>query len=367
MAVENVGKPYWINFKMDYVVFGYFAAVTVLAGIIFGIAPALQASRVDLNETLKEGARSAGGVRTGYLSGALVVLQFTLAVVLLSGAGLLIRSFLIAQDEFAFLGGEKILHARLNLPSNRYPKPEDRQHFLEKLMPRLGSLPGAQNISMVSNPPGMGSAGWRVEVESHPVAENEQRPAVASAVMSPGYFRLLGIPLLRGREFDESDGLPGKEAVVVSQQFVARFFPDQDPLGKRIKLFGPDSQAKPPMSIVGVVPDVRQNDPSGPSNDPVVMVPYRSESYSSIAMLIRSQVPVASLAPALRREVQQVDGELPLFDVGSLEEWFQRGRWYLRVFGTTFLIFAVIAMGMAAVGIYGVIAHTTNRRTREIG
>jgi ABC-type antimicrobial peptide transport system permease subunit len=121
------------------------------------------------------------------------------------------------------------------------------------------------------------------------------------------------------------------------------------------------------MSIVGVVPDVRQNDPSGPSNDPVVMVPYRSESYSSIAMLIRSQVPVASLAPALRREVQQVDGELPLFDVGSLEEWFQRGRWYLRVFGTTFLIFAVIAMGMAAVGIYGVIAHTTNRRTREIG
>jgi hypothetical protein len=211
MAVENVGKPYWINFKMDYVVFGYFAAVTVLAGIIFGIAPALQASRVDLNETLKEGARSAGGVRTGYLSGALVVLQFTLAVVLLSGAGLLIRSFLIAQDEFAFLGGEKILHARLNLPSNRYPKPEDRQHFFEKLMPRLGSLPGAQNISMVSNPPGMGSAGWRVEVESHPVAENEQRPAVASVVMSPGYFRLLGIPLLRGREFDESDGLPGKE------------------------------------------------------------------------------------------------------------------------------------------------------------
>jgi predicted permease len=367
MAVENVGKPYWVSFAMDYVVFGYFAAVTLLAGLFFGIAPALQASRVDLNETLKEGARSAGGVRTGYLSGALVVFQFTLAVVLLSGAGLMIRSFLLAQDEFSSLDAEQILHARVNLPSDRYPKPEERQRFFEKLIPQLASLPGAENVSMVSNPPGMGSAGWRVEIEGRAIAQNENRPAVAGIVASPGYFRLLGIPLLRGREFDETDGLPGKEGVVVTQQFVARFFPNEDPLGKRVRLFGSDSQAKPSMTIVGVVPDLRQNDPSGPSNDPVVMVPYRSESYSSMAILVRSQGTVTALAPAFRSEVQQLDGELPLFDVGSLEEWFQRGRWHLRVFGTTFFIFALIAMGMAAVGIYGVMAHSTVRRTREIG
>ncbi|MBL8220644.1 MAG: ABC transporter permease, partial [Bryobacterales bacterium] len=152
-AVENVGKPYWIDFSMDYLVFCYFAAVSIFAGVLFGIAPAWQSSKVDLNTSLKDGTRTSGGLRAGYLSGALVVVQFTLAVVLLSGAGLMMRSFVNAQQINPNVPGDKILSAILNLPRSRYGKPEERQQFFEQLLPRLGALPGAQSVSMVSNPP----------------------------------------------------------------------------------------------------------------------------------------------------------------------------------------------------------------------
>ena len=367
LAVQNVGKPYWIDFSMDYAVFGYFAAIIVLSGIIFGIAPALQASKVDLNQALKEGARSAGGSRGGLLTSVLVVFQFTLAVVLLSGAGLMMRSFLLAQEEFSYLNARQILHARVNLPSSRYPKPEDRHRFFEKLMTRLESLPGAKAVSFASNPPGTGSSGWRFELEGQPIPEAERRPAAAGVVVSKDYFRLLGMPV-RGREFQDSDGLPGKEAAIVSRQFVARHWPNENPIGKRLRLFGgPDNQPRAWMTVIGEVPGFRQNDPRDLNNDSQVFVPHRFESNSGMAILVRTQGPPAALAPAVRSEMQQLDEDLPLFGVESLQEQYQRSRWHWRVFGTLFLIFAVVALGMAAIGIYAVMTHTTNRRIQEIG
>jgi predicted permease len=367
LAVQNVGKPYWIDFSMDYTVFGYFAAIIVLSGIIFGIAPALQASKLDLNQALKEGARSAGGARGGLLTSVLVVFQFTLAVVLLSGAGLMMRSFLLAQEEFSYLNARQILHARVGLPSSRYPKAEDRQRFYEKVMTRLGSLPGAKVVSFASNPPGTGSSGWRFELEGQSIPEAERRPAAAGVVASKDYFRLLGIPVLRGREFEDNDGMPGKEAAIVRREFVTRHWPNQDPIGKRLRLFDPNNQARAWMTVIGEVPGFRQNNPTNPNNDSQVFVPHRFESNSGMAILIRTQGPPAALAPALRSEVQQLDEDLPLFAVQSLEEEYQRSRWHWRVFGTLFLIFAVVALGMAAVGIYAVMTHATNRRTQEIG
>ncbi len=367
-AVEDVGKPYWIDFSMDYVVFAYFALVSITAGVLFGIAPALQSSKVDLNTSLKDGTRTAGGLRSGYLSGALVVLQFTLAVVLLSGAGLMMRSFLQAQRVNPQVAGERILSAVINLPRSRYAKPEERQQFFQKLLPRLQALPGAQAVSMVSNPPGTGAGGWRYEVEGKPL-ERENRPAAAGVVASPGYFSLTGLNLLRGRDFEERDGEPGKETAIVNQQFIAKHWPGEDGLGKRIRLFHAENQARSWLTIVGVVQDFVQMSPSSSnaSNDTILFVPYRMESYDSIVMLVRTAGSPASLAGPLRAEVQQLDQDLPLFQVGALEEWFQRGRWHLRVFGTLFLVFAAIAMGMAAVGIYAVMAQATSRRTKEIG
>src|SRR5262249_41795696 len=157
--------------------FGYFAAIIMLSGVVFGIAPALQASRLDLSEALKEGARSAGGPRGGLATSALVVFQVTLAGALAGGAGLWMRRFLLAADDISYPRGEQVLTAPLTLPASRYPKPEERQRFFEKLMPRLASLPGAQAVAFVSNPPGSGAAGWRFELEGQAIAEAERRPA----------------------------------------------------------------------------------------------------------------------------------------------------------------------------------------------
>ena len=368
LAVQNVGKPYWIDFSMNYAVFGYFGAITVVCGLIFGLAPALSASKVDLSAVLGEGARNAGSRRGGYLSGALVVLQFTLAVVLLSGAGLMMRSFVSAQNEFAELEGEQVLTGQLSLSSSKYADAENRLHFYERLMRELEAIPGARSVALVSNPPGMGAARWPFEVEGQPIVEAERRPVAAGVVAWKGYLQLLGLALERGRDFEEADGGPGHEAVIVSERFVARFFPGSDPLGKRIRLFGDDGAPRPWMTVVGVAPDIRQTDPSDPSPNALIFVPYRFENSATMTAMIRAAVPPASsLSPSLRAAVQDLDPDLPLSLVRSLTEAFENARWYLRVFGTLFLIFAVIAVGMAATGIYAVMAYATSRRTQEIG
>jgi putative ABC transport system permease protein len=294
------------------------------------------------------------------------VFQFTLAVVLLSGAGLMIRSFLLAQDEFRGVPADRILHARLILPLERYRDADRRRQFVDKLLPRLAALPGVEAVSMVSNLPGQGAAGVRFEIAGQPIAEPDHRPAAQSVAASPGYFSILGLSI-QGRDFRDTDGLPGKEAIIISHLFAKRFFPKDSPIGQQVRFYSDDRQPKAWMTIIGVVPDLNQNNPGNLQQDPVVVVPYRTDAQSNMALLIRSARSPAALATAVRGEVQQLDGNLPLSFVESLEKQLDRGRWYLRVFGTLFLIFAVIAMGMAAVGIYAVIAHATARRTREIG
>ena len=366
-AVENVGKPYWVVFSMDYVVFSYFAVVSVLAGILFGLAPAVQAARADVNGSLKEGSKSAGGVRTGYFSGALVVMQFALAVVLLSGAGLMMRSFVAAQNEFAGIQGERILHARVSLPDSRYATAEARRQFFDRLLPRLAALPGVEAVAMTSSAPGEGGGGQRFELADRPTAEPERRPAANAQTASPGYFRLLGLGVVQGRDFEPSDGQAGKETALVSRLFVAKHFPQMSPLGQKLRFLGADQKPEAWLTIVGVVPDVRQPNADGSGQDPVVIVPHRLDGGGSMAVLLKTRGNPAGLSTAVRREVQQLDELLPLFSVEPLAETMARSRWHLRVFGAVFGIFAVIALGLAAVGIYAVIAHATGRRTREIG
>ena len=366
-AVQNVGKPYWIVFEMDYVVFGYFAGICLLSGLIFGLMPALQATRADMNETLKEGVKSSAGRGSGYLSAALVVFQFTLAVVLLSAAGLMIRSFLAAQAEFSGILGEQVLHARVNLPSARYPTPDSRRQFYDKLLPRLAALPGALSVSTVSNLPGTGTGNEKFEIAGRLIPEHESRPNAGIITASPGYFSLLGKNLIQGKDFEPADGLAGKTTAIVSREFVAKFFPNEDPTGQRIRFYDEKKQPREWLTIVGVSPDIRHSDPGRPQAAPIVTVPYNWEGQNGMAILIRTAGNPVTLSSALRREVQQIDDLLPLFDVETLEKNLDRSRWHLRVFGTLFLSFAVIAMGMAAVGIYAVIAHAVTQRTREIG
>ncbi|MCC6389823.1 MAG: ABC transporter permease [Bryobacterales bacterium] len=208
--------------------------------------------------------------------------------------------------------------------------------------------------------------GWTFEVEGNPNTGGRKRPAAAGVVAAPGYFQTVNITLLRGRDFDHTDGLPGKEAAIVTQTFATRFWSHNGAIGKRFRLWE-DDKPKAWLTIVGVTPDIRQNDPIDGMEDPVIFVPYRQESNAGMTLLLRTRGDASSLASSLRTQVQSVDQDLPLSGVEPLSESIQRDRWYLRVFGTLFLVFAAIAMLMAAIGIYAVISQATIRRTREIG
>lgn len=367
LAVANVGKPYWINFQMDWLVFTYFAAVSVIAGVIFGIAPALQSSKIDINTTLKEGTRGAGGFRGGFLSASLVVLQFTLAMVLLSGAGLMMRSFANASNDMPQIPASSILAGFMDVPNSRYKSMDERYRFFDQLIPKLSAIPGVQMASLVTNPPAAGGFGWRFEIEGRPVDDKERRPAATGVITSPGYFRLINTPLLRGREFEDNDGTTGKETVIVNQRFVSRYWPNEDPIGKRLRVFDNDGKPKQWLTVVGVAPIFRQSGGPTESNDPVMFVPYRGQTFSYTAVLLRTTGSPSTVASALRSTVQELDADLPLFEVGPLSDQMERRYWHLRVFGSLFLLFAIIALGMAAVGIYAVMSHATQRRTQEIG
>ncbi|HWA87227.1 MAG TPA: ABC transporter permease [Opitutus sp.] len=369
LSVQNVGKPYWVIFTMDWRAFAYFAAISVLSGIVFGLVPALRASRVDLNTAMKDGTAGAGSHRNR-LAAALVVLQFALTVVLLAGAGMMIRSFFAAQHFNGFVRPESIFTARLQLPEGdgeRYHEPESRRQFFERLLPELRTLPGATEVSAASSFPGLGSNDRNIEIEGRPIADPKQPPRASFIVETPGYLPSIRLPLLSGRYFNELDGDTGRENVIVARAFAARFWPGESPLGKRFRLLT-DDKNKPDvwMTVIGVSADLQQN-PGRDDSPPLFHMPYRLQPWGWMGIMIRTQSDPAQLARAVRATVQKLDPNLPLFEVRTLSATIANNLWFLNVFGIVFSVFALIGLLMASVGIYAVVAQNTARRTREIG
>ena len=366
LATQNVGKPYWILFRMDFTVFAYTAAICVITGILFGLAPALQLSKVDLNATLKEGGRgSSGGSRSRYLSASLVVSEVALSIVLLVGAGLMIRSFLNFYNMTAGVHGERFLTMRLQMPDKKYHDDAARQRFWESLESRLNAVPGVESAALVTHLPISGAFNWKFEIEGKPAVEEDKRPDVPVVVGSPNYLATIGLPVLHGRAFTAADGSTGKAAAIVNQRFVARYLPGEEPLGKRVRLNWQGD--RPWFTIVGVTRDSRQTRPDEAASEPLVYLPYRAKPMPGLAILVRAGVPPTSLATAIRNSVQALDGDLPVFDVRTLEEYFSQQRWPFRVFGTLFAVFALIALLLSSVGLYSVMAYSVSRRTQEIG
>jgi predicted permease len=364
LAVADVGKPYWIDFSMNYVVFGYFAAVSMASGLLFGLAPALQASRIDLNRALKDGGRSGVSVGGGRLSAALVIFQFMLAVVLLAGAGLFMRGFVEHQAMNAWVPADHIFTARVSLPDERYKEAEDKTRLYEQILSRTAAVPGVARVALVSNPPGQGYSGRQIELEGTAPATEAERPRAGAVLVSPEYFEVIELPLLAGRNFDELDGTTGREAALATRPFAERFWPGEPALGKRFRFYQ-DDKPGPWVTVVGVSAEVIQRGEEA-NPDPTVFVPFRQESYGSLALVIRTPGEPSALAADIRAEVQRLDQDLPLYDVSTMRAMQERSRWHLRVFGTLFFIFALIALLMAAVGIYAVMAQATGRRTQEI-
>jgi putative ABC transport system permease protein len=363
LATSNVGKPYWVQFTMDYPVFGYFAALCIVSGLLFGILPALRASRPDLNHVLQEGARTIGRQRGGMLAAVLVVFQFALTLVLLTGAGIFVHSLLKALENNRSVPADQLMVARLYLPDGRYKDTDAREHFYDQLLPRLAAIPGVTRASIVSDPPGLGSADNHVEIENGPVLDAAHRPPISYVVSSPGYLETIRLPLLRGRDFTAVDGTPGHRVAIVTRETAERFWPGQPAIGHRFRLYDDPNKPGDWMTVIGVSANIVQ-DTNTPHPNPIFFQPFRQVGWSGMSLIVASSTdPTKAVSAA----VQSIDQDLPLRDTWILSGAIEHNQWYLHLFSKIFMGFALIALLMAAVGIYAVLAQATSRRTQEIG
>jgi predicted permease len=366
-AVIANGKPQSLDFSMDLRALIYLAAITIGTGLLFGLAPALRLSKLDVNTALKDGGRgSSGGGRGKYLSGLLVVVEMALAVVLLAGAGLMIRSFMNAYRADFGIRKDNILSMWIQLPNANYLKPEQQLAFFDRLETRINALPGVEASTVTSNMPLTGSWDFPYEVEGEPQPDARRRPQVDAVITTPDYFRVMGDQILAGRDFTSADGLPSSLTVLVNRQFAQKILRDENPLGRRLRVYKKDV-AQPWLTIVGVVPNIPYNNQSRAKRDPTIYIPYRLETTSSMSIAARTTVPPSTLKQAFRLEVQAIDDNLPVRNLRTMDEELEHQNWPYRVFGSLFAIFAAIALALASVGLYAVIAHSVSQRTQEIG
>jgi putative ABC transport system permease protein len=361
--------PSYISFDVDYRVVLYLAAITIGTGVLFGLAPALRLSKLDINAVLKDGGGTSAGARTRRVSSLLVVGEMALAVVLLVGAGLMIRSFLHMAHTPIGVRTDHLMSMNIMLRPRKYPTAESQIGFHRQLKAQLDALPGVKAIGLASNLPGDGWTDFNYELEGVPASDTRRRPHTGGLVVSPGYFQALEIRPRRGRAFAESDGVTGVAVAMVNESFSRLAWGGRDALGKRLRLWtnSSNSLSQPWLTVVGVVPDIVQSDTSQGAHDALVYLPYRQFPQREMVVAARTLVPPDTLAQALRRAVQTLDGDMPVTDLRTLDEmlWERTRNW--RVYGSMFGIFAVMALFLASVGLYAVTAHSISQRTREIG
>ncbi len=371
-AVQDPGKPYWIVFAMDYTVFAYVAGICLVTGILVGIAPALHVSKYNLHDVMKEGGRgTTGSRRARWFSGTMVVVELALTVVLLVGAGLMIRNFMKLYALDIGIKTDRLMTLRMQLPATKYVTPDMRRGFFEQLEPRLMAIGGVDTVALTTAVPPFASGQRSFEIDGRPPLPPTANPLrVSTVAISSGFFGTVGVPIVRGRPFGERDGAPGFETVIINERMAAGVFAGEDPLGKRIRFIERDRQPGQPAAvwrtIVGISPSIRHGSFQDGQPNPVVYVPSRQDPPSSVSLLVRSQLPAASVMDGVRRAVQGVDPDQPVFTIQTLDQMVAESRWPFRVFGNLFTIFGLIALVMATVGLYAVMAYSVTQRTQEI-
>ncbi|HEX5706320.1 MAG TPA: ABC transporter permease, partial [Pyrinomonadaceae bacterium] len=340
--------------------------VSVLTGLVFGIAPALQASRPDFSEALKEGGRgSAEGFRSNRLRGLLVVTEVALSLVLLVGAGLLIRSFRSLQAVSPGFDARDALTAGVALSTTKYREEAQQAAFFERVMERVAALPGVEAAGGVEPLP-MSGNGWQTsfDIEGRPAAPPGERMTSHTRVISPGYFRAMGIPLLRGRALDERDTADAPKVIVVSETFAKKFFPGEEIIGRRVK---PTLARDFTAEIVGVVGDVKHQDLEREVT-PEYYASYKQAPQPFMTLVVRGRGDdAAALTAAVRGAVLEVDANQPVYGVKTMGQWMSESAARRRFNTVVLAVFAAVALLLAGVGIFGVMNYSVARRTHEIG
>ncbi len=369
----EISHPEWIRINGTVLLFTL--GISLLTGIIFGLAPSVQVSNSDLSESMKEGGRGTTMRHGRIVRSALVVSEVALSLVLLVGAGLLMESFVRLLNEDIGFRPENVLTMQVWLPASRFPAEEQVNNFLQQANERLAGLPGVRSVAAIDFLPltGWGQDYTDLSIEGRPTPPKGQEFSAQYRVIIPGYFGTMGIQLKEGREFKSADGPQSAGVVVINESMARKYWPNEDPVGKRIRLDLPESRSpwRPTvrtdwLTIVGMVGDVREWE-LGEKTEAQVYLPYQQDPSRIMRFVLRTEKNPSALIPAAREAILAVNADQPATEVKTMDEYLSESLSQRRLNMSLLAAFALLAVFLAAVGIYGVVSYSVVQRRHEIG